>query len=203
MSAPAKYETRAPRLLHRWAILILNTYGVLLMLPMLAAFVYVSLARLSWWSVAVPLGSVALSLFFLPFGFGNLSLRQWARSITAPAGASAPIAVQVRILPPPTVRSTPRKWMEDADDIGLVSGQDGLLLFHGDATTIMLPRANIASVRRRNIGWRGFFVYGGRTLVVVKDVPGLQQLEFAERESLLLPQSWSVARRLWRSLRLE
>jgi hypothetical protein len=200
-AAAAKYEIRAPRLLHRWSILTLNLYGVLLMLPILAAFVYVSLARLSWWSVGVPLGAVALSMFFLPFGFGNLSLRQWARSIIAPVGGSPPIAVQVRILPPPVVRSTPRKWMEDADDIGLASGQDGLLLFHGDATTIMLPKACVGSVKRRNIGWRGFFVYGGRTIVTVRGVPGLEQLEFAERESLILPQSWSAARRLLRSLR--
>jgi hypothetical protein len=90
--------------------------------------------------------------------------------------------------------------MEDADDIGLLSGQDGLLLFHGDATTIMLPKANIGSVKKRNIGWRGFFVYGARTIVTVTGVAGLQQLEFAERESLLLPQSWRIGRRVFRSL---
>lgn len=187
----AKLESRAPRVLNSRAILILNAYGLLLMLPALFAIALVSVIRLSWWSVIIPVLAVLVSLLLLPFGFGNLSLARWVRRFSNnPAG----FAVQARLTP--KRRSITRAMLEDADDVGVLEATDHALVYRGDALDLTIPSANIVSVHSRNIGWRGFFLYGNRCIVRISGMPDISEIEFSERQSLLTPQSWVVSRKM-------
>jgi hypothetical protein len=193
-----RFESRRATLLTNRALLVLNAYGVMLMIPALVAILTVSIIRLSWWSVVIPAVAVVISLLLLPLGFGNLSLSRWLRPVREKLGQPS-FVVQLRFVP--QRRSMARALLEDADDIGVVCAKDGAFSYQGDAFSFLIPLANVVSVESRNIGWRGFFIYGNRCLVTCRGIPELQEIELAERQSLILPQSWTCSRRLVKSLR--
>ena len=83
---------------------------------------------------------------------------------------------------------------------GYLSFTESGLLFQGDSVTLSIPFDHLDKVRPENSGLRGLFVYGRRIRIVASGLPEVEALEFAERSSLLLPESRRITRKLSDSL---
>ncbi len=176
------------------AMLALSLYGVLLMLPLIASLLAVSVLQLGLLTWLIPLATVAAITWFLPFGFGNPHVARLVRSL-APASDNSPDRFIVQVTLTPRLRSGARALIEDADDIGWLSFSESELVFQGDSLSLALPFAHIRQTRTRTIGLRGLFLYPCVTLVV-EGVPNVDSLTFAERSSSLLPASRAVTRKI-------
>lgn len=182
----------APRRFTLATLIICSAYGLLLFLPALASILAVSLVQLSFLTLALPLLTLALATFFLPFGFGNGYVARVAESLR-PADRDAKL-VQLAFVP--RLHWGLRGMMEDADDIGWLSCTSNALVFQGDSVNLSIPLSRVKSVRRENSGFRGLFLYS-RTAVKVDGLDEFTALRFAERSSRLLPSSWRCARDLY------
>jgi hypothetical protein len=179
-------------------ILTVNAYGLCLAFPMLLAMLFVSVTSLGPTTVLVPVLTVAVTTFFLPFGFGNTHVARLVRAVR-PA-VNGPGNYIVQLTGHPRVRGGLRALLEDADDIGWLSLTDSALVFRGDSTDLTVPFSSIREVRRHSIGWRGLFLYGPVVVIETAGLPDLQWVKFAERSSWMLPQSRKIARDLYRSI---
>lgn len=196
----ATLETRPPVLFGPGAVLVICLYGLVLAVPFLLSLVLVSFFKLGWLTVLVPLAVLAYSALFLPVGFGNSWVTRRILPLR-PAQAREEDLFVVQLTLSPRLRGGARALVEDADDFGWLWFGPAGLEYRGDAVTFSLPYAQAVALRRRGIGWRGFFLYGGRMEVVVAEVPGLNRVELAERSSRLLPASRATSRRLYERLK--
>jgi hypothetical protein len=200
-SAPltsARLEVKPPRLLTGGAMVALSLYGVLLMAPVIAALLAVSVLQLSLLTWLIPVATVAAATCFLPFGFGNPHVARLVRSLS-PGPEASPDRFIVQVTLGPRLRSGARALIEDADDIGWLSFSESELVFQGDSLSLVLPFAQIRQARARTIGLRGLFLYPCITLVVA-GLPNVDSLTFAERSSSLLPASRAVTQKIRRRL---
>ncbi len=192
----AQVEIRAPREFTFTRLAICSAYGLLLFLPtLLISVMAVSFLQLSFLSVALPLLTVAVATFFLPFGFGNSYVARVAETLR-PADRDA-MLVQVAFVP--RLNLGLRGMLEDADDIGWLSCSERGLVFRGDAVNLTIPFRQVRSVKRENSGFRGLFLYS-RTAVAVEGVEDFSKLRFAERSSQVLPGSWRLGKKLYESV---
>ncbi len=198
--APVKVEIGPPRLMRGWAVVGVNGYGLLLMIPALAAMVAVSLMPLSVLTFLLPVLTMVVATFLLPLGFGNARLGRLAAPLR-PSDSLEGRCFLVQLTLTPRLRWGLRALFEDADDIGWLGVEESSLVFHGDSVKLTVPFENIRWVRRQNIGWRGLFIYGARIVAAVEGVGNFRALEFAERSSWLLPGSRRQARKLYEVLR--
>jgi hypothetical protein len=143
--------------------------------------------------------TVVFVTLFLPFGFGNPHAARLVGKLGQTPKPGQP-AWTVQLALTPRLQSGLRSLFEDADDLGLLSVEDSALVFRGDSVQLTVPFSQIQEVRRRNIGLRGLFVYGSRTVVSVGGLPNVMRLEFAERASLWLPGSRRASEQLFQSL---
>jgi hypothetical protein len=173
--------------------------GLVLVLPVLAAALVMSLGKFALWKLLLPLAAVAGTAYFLPFGLGNAFLTRLARALD-PAAGKDPDAFIVQLTLSPRIRSGLWAELEDADDIGCLRLTEAELRFEGDSVKVSLPYSQIARLRPRNIGLRGLFVYGRRIVVEVSGLSEASALEFAERSSWVLPASRRTTQRLWEGL---
>jgi hypothetical protein len=155
----------------------------------------ITLMKLGILTLLIPLTTLAATAYILPFGIGNAFIRRLAKRID-PAAAQDPTNFIVQITLRPRLSSGLRSLIEDADDIGVLSFHGQGFIFKGDSLCIALPFSAISSVRSRNAGIRGRFLYGSRTVVNSASLSGYQALEFSERSSLILPQSKRISRAL-------
>ena len=196
----AKLEISQPRLFGLGAVLVVNGYGVVLVVPVLVAGMVMSLFKIGLLlCVLIPLLAIALTAFFLPFGLGNPHVTRLVRSLH-PATATSPDDFIVQVTLEPRLQSGLRALIEDADDVGRLSFTASELVFQGDALQFTVPFEQVAAVRQQNIGLRGLFVYRPRIAVVLSGLPQLQRIEFAERFSWLLPTSRQITKRLFQHL---
>lgn len=188
---PARFGARAELAIHAW--------GVVLVLPVLACVVVISLGKLALWHLLAPAAAIAWTAYFLPLGLGNASLSRLVRGLN-PAAGQGPDGFIVQLTLSPRIRSGLWAELEDADDIGYLRLAETELVFEGDSVKVSLPYHEIGRVRRRNIGLRGLFVCGRRITVEISGCSKVSALEFAERSSWVLPASRRTSQRLWEGL---
>jgi hypothetical protein len=179
--------------------MIIWSYGLMLVLPVFLSILVASVLRLSALTLVLPLLGIVVSIFLLPFGFGNA----YAAKLIGSIAGAAPRPEDhffVQLTLSPRIRSGLRAFAEDADDLGQLSFTDSALLFRGDSVTLSVPFTQIQSIESNNVGWRGLFVYGRRLVVVVSGLPNVTAVEFAERSSWLLPTSRKITRQLYARL---
>jgi hypothetical protein len=191
----AQFKVTPPRLLSSGAVLIISAYGLLLVIPVLAAILVVSLLQLSFLTIVLPLFAAAVTTFFLPLGFGNPYVVRLVRSLH-PDWSNTADSFVAQITFVPRLCSGLRALLEDADDVGWLSFDKSGLSFQGDSVHLLVPFDQIQEVTTESIGWRGLFLYGPQTVVRVSGLPNVNALKLAERSSWLLPDSRKSAGRL-------
>jgi len=191
----AKIEISQPRLFTPSAVATVNAYGIVLIIPIFASILVVSLMKFGVLTVLIPSLMVAATAYFLPFGLGNTYIARLVRSLNPAAGNDAHGFI-VQLTFAPRLRGGLPAILEDADDIGYLSFGGTELRYQGDSVKLTVPRDCIKAVAPKNIGLRGLFVYGRRIKVVVAGVTETESLEFAERSSWVLPTSRAVTRDL-------
>jgi hypothetical protein len=192
-------EIARPRLFTLGAALIVNAYGLLLVAPLFAAILVVSVIPFGLLTWLIPVLVIGASAFFLPFGLGNTHIARLVRSQNAAAKPDGEGFI-VQLTFSPRIRSGLQATLEDADDIGYLSFSAMGLQFQGDSVKLSVPYDRIAQVQPHNVGLRGRFVYGRRIKVVVTSLPNVDFIEFAERSSWLLPNSRAMTKRLFQRL---
>lgn len=194
-----EFSVTEPRRFSGSAVLVLNALGLLLIVPVLVSFLAVSAFHLSLLTLLIPVTVAALTVLFLPLGFGNPYVSRVVQSIEPPVeDRNANFIVQLTVVP--RLRGGLRAVIEDADDVGWLSIQPDRLIFRGDSVRLTVPREALGNVALRNIGWRGLFLYGSRVMITVPGLPHAQAVLFAERSSWLLPGSRQESRRLYERL---
>jgi len=193
-SAP-KIEISQPRLFASGAVATVNAYGIVLLTPIFASILAVSLMKFGVLTVLIPTLMVAATAFFLPFGLGNTYVTRLVQSLPSTAG-NGPDGFIVQLTLSPRLRTGIRAVLEDADDIGLLSFNGTELVYQGDSVKLTVPLDCIKAVTPENIGLRGLFVYGRRIKVLVAGLSETESLEFAERSSWVLPTSRALTRKL-------
>jgi hypothetical protein len=193
-SAP-KIEISQPRLFASGAVATVNAYGIVLLTPIFASILAVSLMKFGVLTVLIPTLMVAATAFFLPFGLGNTYVTRLVQSLH-PTGGNGPDGFIVQLTLSPRLRTGIRAVLEDADDIGFLSFNGTELVYQGDSVKLTVPLDCIKAVTPENIGLRGLFVYGRRIKVLVAGLSETESLEFAERSSWVLPTSRALTRKL-------
>ncbi len=181
-----------PSLFRSGTLLRINAYGFLLLTPVLITFLVVSVLPFGKVTFLVPALVMAASLYFLPFGFGNSVVTRLVRRLQPQAGRTANSFI-AQLAFDPRLRHGWRALLEDADDVGCLTVNEGELVFAGDAVCLNIPAAHIREVHCQNIGWRGLFLYGPRVHVTFSDGHEWRHVQFGERSSLVLPASRRVA----------
>ena len=192
-------EIDKPRLFTLGAAIVVNAYGLLLVAPLFASILVVSVIPFGFMTLLIPVLVVAASAVFLPFGLGNTHITRLVRSQNPAANPSGDGFI-VQLTLSPRLRSGLQATLEDADDIGYLSFSATGLVFQGDSVKLSVPLDRIGLVRPHNVGLRGRFVYGRRIKVVVTGLPNVEFIEFAERSSWLLPNSRAITKRLFQRL---
>jgi len=197
-SSTPQIQLTSPRRLTFAAVLIISAYGLLLVVPVLATIMIVSLLHLGVITILLPVLAVALTTFFLPLGFGNPYVVRLVRSMPQNEATNPSFIAQITF--DPRVRSGLRALMEDADDIGWVTVTDSGVLFEGDSIAMSVPFTRIEAISTESIGWRGLFLYGPQTVIKVTGLPNAKAFKLAERSSWLLPAARRNAKRLHQCL---
>src|SRR2546423_1825319 len=187
-STTAVIELSRPRRFTTRALFALHVYNVLLVLPIFLSVLALSLLKLGWLTLLLPLLALAATAWFLPFGLGNSYVARLVRSMP-PEKVTPGEAFIVQLTVYPRLRSGLRALVEDADDVGLLTFTASEIIFHGDSVRLRLPFKNIEQSRLQNVGPRGRFIYGRRIELLVTGLPNVEAVEFAERSSRLLPTS--------------
>jgi hypothetical protein len=196
MATEPTLEISAPRVFTSSAVFKVCSYGLCLCFPVLAAVMIISVIPAGILTLVLPFFALAVTLYFLPFGFGNACVR---KLVNSQHPARQGFVVQLRLLP--SLRKGFRAVAEDADDIGLVSVDENGFSFVGDSIQCRTPKARIANLRLENCGWRGLFLYGSKITVEFDGFSKAERIELAERSSLTLPQSWRNTRNLYQAMK--
>jgi hypothetical protein len=191
----AQIEITRPRIFTAGSVLVVCAFGILLGLPLLISVLAVSLMRPGILSLVIPLVVIAGTIYVLPFGLGNAYVARLARKLR-PVTAQSQEAFLVQLTLFPRIRSGLLAVIEDADDIGWLTFNASELAFHGDSVKFSIPLGQITRVQRQNIGLRGLYVIS-RIKVLVPGLPKIDDLEFAERSSWLLPTSKKTTNKLY------
>lgn len=161
----------------------------------MASLLAVTMIKLGILTAVIPLMSLAVTAYFLPFGLGNPIVKKLVKSVN-PGTSETQDRFIVQMTLSPRIRSGLRAVIEDADDLGYLSCTESELNFRGDSVRLRIPWKQVDEVRPQNIGWRGRFLYGSRIKITVSGIPNVETVTFSERSSLLLPTSKRVTRRL-------
>ena len=198
MKAPT-IEVGPPKLFTTAGVLLINAYGLLLVIPFVLAVLAISLLEFGLLTWLLPVLLLVATLYVLPFALGNSRVVKLVGPLYPAAGKGEDSFV-VQLTCRPRMRSGVRALLEDADDIGCLSFTDAELVFRGDSVKLAIPFGQIEQVRPKNVGVRGLFLYGPRVTLVVAGLPEVKRLEFAERSSRLLPTSRRMTRKLYQRL---
>lgn len=200
MIAPAtELEVKAPTIFSPGTVVATSLWGLILVVPVVAVMMWVSLAQFGALTFLIPLLTIAAATFFLPLGFGNPHVARLARPLL-PAGTPAQGVHLVQLTRKPRNRSGLLAVLEDADDIGFLSLSESVLAFHGDAIRLKVPYERLKKLRLQNAGWRGLFAYGPQTVFEISGLPQAGSFAFAERASWHLPGSRKNAGEMYRQL---
>src|SRR5947209_6338939 len=109
--ATARIDINPPRLLTTGAVFTESAYGVLLGIPALISMLVVSVLPFGALTFLLPLLTVGVGAYFLPFAFGNPYIARLIRSLR-PAGAAAPEEFMVQLTLRPRLRFGMRALIE-------------------------------------------------------------------------------------------
>jgi len=124
---------------------------------------------------------ISLIVFFLPLmASGSPYIVHLVRKIRPPSAENKKSFV-VQMTLSPRLHTGVRGFLEDADDIGLLTFTDNTIIFYGDQTTLKLPIDSITEVSTRNIGFRGLWVCGYCTRLRSNLLSDHEFVEFADR----------------------
>ena len=203
MANEVKIEITQPKLFTKKAILVINAYIVLGVIPIVILnFLISPIFEFFKREQALSLSLVALVLvvfqylYFNPIWLGNPYVRKLVRSLNVSDRSG--YVIQLAIIP--RLKSGFRAFLEDADDMGFLAITENELVFKGDSVKFSLPYAQIINIRKRNVGWRGAWIYGHRIQIDFMDSTNKKSFEFAERSSLSIPASRRITTELINSL---
>src|SRR6266545_963699 len=116
----ATIEIAPPKLFTTAGVLVINAYGLLLIIPFLVSVLAISLLKFGLLTWLIPVGVVIATAYVLPFALGNSRVVKLVQSLNAPAGPAEDCFV-VQLTCSPRIRSGIRALLEDADDVGCLS----------------------------------------------------------------------------------
>jgi hypothetical protein len=180
-------------------MLIVWGFGLLLVVPLVVSALVVSVYSFGSHSLILPIVAVLITTWFLPFGFGNPYVSRLVRSQRRSPGAQERFIVQLKLTP--RLATGLRAIIDDADDFGSLTFNPRAMLYEGDSVTLEIPYDSICAVKPQSIGWRGLFLYEPRIAMTVRSLPDIDQLEFTERSSWVLPTSRKISKALYQRLR--
>ena len=178
-----RIELRPPTRFGLTALVIIWSFGLFLLLPVLLSLFAVSLIRLGPITLLLPASVLAATAFVIPFGQGNLFIRNQVHKFAREQLEEESFVVQLTLSP--RVKRGLRALIEDADDFGRLTLRPDGLAFEGDAVTLWIPNHAIISVKGKNVGARGRYVSGGRILLETRGLEKFQGFEIADRSALL------------------
>ncbi len=190
----ATIQVTQPRLFNLGAVLIILSYGILLVMPLLVSFVAISVIPRGLWTALIPILTLAATAWFVPLGQGNRFIAARFKSFTSRSTDKDGCLVQLSLAP--RIRRGLRATIEDADDFGFLTFGEESFSFDGDSVQLSVPYTNIRRVSQENVGLRGRFVCGSRITVEIAGIPNVELLQFAERSSAFVPQSKRITRAL-------
>lgn len=189
-------EITSPQVFTPGAIFVIAGFGVLLSMPVMCSLLAVTVIKLGMLSLLIPLLTLAVTAYFLPFALGNPIVRKLVRSVN-PQVDEVKDGFIVQMTLSPRIRTGLRALIEDADDLGYLGFTESELIFQGDSVRLRIPWEQIAEVRPQNIGWRGRYLYGSRIRITVAGISNAAAVTFSERSSLLLPTSKRITKKLY------
>ena len=197
-SRTPRIEIRPPQFLTPLAMLIIWGFGLLLVVPLIVSALVVSVYSFGSHSLILPIVAVLIATWFLPFGFGNPYVSRLVHSRRRSPGSRERFIVQLKLAP--RLATGLRAIIDDADDFGSLTFNPRALLYEGDSVTLEIPYDSICAVKPQSIGWRGLFLYEPRIAMTVRGLPDVDQLEFTERSSWVLPTSRKISKALYQRL---
>jgi hypothetical protein len=203
MADEIKFEITKAKLFTKKAILTINAYIILGAIPIIILnFLISPIFEFFKREMALSLSLVALVLavfqylYFNPVWLGNPYVRKLVRSLNV--SDKSGYIIQLAIIP--RLKSGFRAFLEDADDIGLLAITENELIFKGDSVKFSLPYTQILNIQKKNVGWRGAWIYGNRIQIDFLDSTYKKSFEFIERSSLCIPASRRITAELFNSL---
>ena len=195
LSPRPRIEIQPPRQLGFTALLSVSAYGLFLVVPALATMMAVSVLHFGWLSFLVPLLTIAVLSFFLPFGSGNPHVTRLVRRCY-PESEHNPEGFVVQLTVFPRLHAGARALLEDADDIGWLRFGEEELLYQGDAVRLVVPYERIGKLEKKSGGWRVFFLCGPWIEFSVTGLAGVKRFRFAERSAWILPTARQRGQRM-------
>jgi len=190
-----RIEIGRPRRFTAGALLALYACCSLLFIPMVLAMLAISMSKPGHSSWLIPVGTIILTIVFLPVGNGNAFIRWLVRCQPKDATSGDSFVVQLTIVP--RIRTGLRALAEDADDVGRLTLGKDCLEFAGDSVSLKIPYPTISRVQPINIGWRGLYLCGPRISITASNLPNVIALEFTERSSIMLSESRRIAHKMY------
>ena len=200
MPAAPELEIKTPTLLTATAFSAITLWGLLLVLPVFLAMMVVSVLQFGLLTFLIPLAAIAVTLFFLPLGFGNWYVARLVRPLRPAANPEKDLFL-VQLTRRPRIRTGLSAILDDADDIGFLVFDDSKVVFIGDSVRLSVPLDQIREVRLESSGWRALFAYGPRSSFSVGGLCEAGRFAFAERSSWHLAGSRGNARRIYERLK--
>ena len=100
----------------------------------------------------------------------------------------------------PRLFSGLRAFLEDADDVGVLTLGADAVSFDGDHIALSIPYSQVQAVESRNVGWRGLWIFGNRIEVCARHGGSEKSFVFLERASCTLLGSRRITARIFRGL---
>jgi hypothetical protein len=194
-----RIEISEPRRFGLGAVLAIYILSFLLVIPILIALLVVSLMHLGIFTFAIPLLTLAGTIYVLPF-IGNAYVSRVVRRLV-PSATKADTGFIVQITLSPRIRTGLRALVEDADDVGFLTFTASELSFRGDSVNLAIPFQQIRAIHADNVGLRGLYVAAGRIRVELSGLQDFDSVDIAERSSGVLPTSRKLSRELLAQLR--
>lgn len=172
-------------------VVIINTLGIIpafmLGLCGVGGLFLCSYAFLLGEPILLPIGLAALVisgvlLFLSPAILGNPYVRYIAHGFLQQEQSNELVYI-CQVSFSPRLHGGFRGFMEDADDVGHLQISDVAIRFTGDHTEFVLPFDLIKVVSYSNVGWRGFWIAGGRINIMTNALDDYEEFEILERQS--------------------
>ncbi len=155
-----------------------------------------------FWIIVIPLSCLALSTFmflFLPgLMFANYYVTQRVSHLRSGCGADGTVC---QLTARPRGCRGARAFFEDADDLGILSIEDGVLKFCGDHSDLKVDLSSIVRIELCNIGWRGLWFASRRIRLHLLGKQEIEAIEIAERQCWTVTDSRRLMLHIFESIR--
>ena len=140
-----------------------------------------------YWIMVVPLCCLALVLAISLFVPGLMCANYYVRHLVSHLRSDHKgMSCICQMTTQPRICRGARAFLEDADDVGVLSIQPGVLTFRGDHSDLVVDLSNSVAVELHNIGWRGLWYASRRVRLILPEQERIHAVDIVER------QCWSV-----------